>query len=65
LEAAQGKLAAAAKALAETLAEGDAAKIAVARGRVAGAQYAVSSAEMNLAAAEAGVDDIKLAAEGN
>jgi hypothetical protein len=65
LKAAQDELAAAARTLAETVGEGDATKIAVARGRVAGAQYAVSSAEMDLAVAEAGISDIEPAADSD
>jgi hypothetical protein len=57
LQSAQEALAAASRAFTETLNEGDETKIAIARGRVAGARYAVSAAEMNLALAEAGVVD--------
>ena len=44
------------------MSDGDDTKIAIARGRVAGAEYAVSSAEMNVAAAQAGISDIETAA---
>lgn len=63
LGAAEQDLAAARQALAETLTNGDDMKIAVARGRVAGAAYAVSSAEMDVTAAQAGIGDIETAAE--
>jgi hypothetical protein len=62
LKSAQAELAAARQALAALASDGDDTKVAIARGRVAGAQYAVSSAEMNVAAAQAGVTDLDLAA---
>jgi len=55
-------LAVARQALAAITSGGDDTKIAIARGRVAGAEYAVSSAEMNIAAASAGVADVDPAA---
>jgi flagellin-like hook-associated protein FlgL len=63
LDAAQAELAAANKALASTVSQGDDTKVAIARGRVAGAEYAKSSAEMNAAAAQAGVTDVEPAAD--
>jgi hypothetical protein len=45
------------------MSQGDDTKIAIARGRVAGAEYAISSAEMNVAAAQAGVTDIDPSAD--
>lgn len=62
LKAAQTELAAARQALA-ALANGDDTKKAIARGRVAGAEYAVSSAEMNVVAAQAGVTDLDTTSE--
>jgi hypothetical protein len=63
LDEAQAELAAAQRALSTTVGDGDDTKIAIARGRVAGAQYAVSSAEMNVAAARAGVTDLGIVAD--
>jgi hypothetical protein len=63
LDEAQTELAAAQRALSTTVGDGDDTKIAIARGRVAGAQYAVSSAEMNVAAARAGVSDLGIVAD--
>ena len=63
LDEAQAELAAAQRALSTTVGDGDDTKIAIARGRVAGAQYAVSSAEMNVAAARAGVSDLGIVAD--
>lgn len=59
LGAAEAELAAARRALANTLVDGDAMKVAIARGRVAGAEYAVSAAEMDVTAAQAGIVDIE------
>lgn len=63
LDEAQAELAAAQRALSTTVGDGDDTKIAIARGRVAGAQYVVSSAEMNVAAARAGVSDLGIVAD--
>jgi len=63
LDTAQAELAAARHALSTTVGDGDDTKIAIARGRVAGAEYAVSSAEMNIAAARAGVSDLGTVAD--
>jgi len=55
LKDAQDELAAARPSLAAMPQNGNKAILAVARGRVAGAAYPVSSAEMNLTAATAGI----------
>jgi outer membrane protein TolC len=62
LVSARAELAAANQALGAILGQGDETKIAIARGRVAGAEYAVSSAEMNVTAAQAGISDTETAA---
>ena len=62
LVSARAELAAANQALGAILSQGDETKIAIARGRVAGAEYAVSSAEMNVTAAQAGISDTETVA---